>query len=259
MSSRKPLTEKPRVTVSEIVEQDKIIRHGFEARVGAPLPLPERSRSTQREWAPPIRYMEERMALTTNEFARNGLKAKSLSQKQRDEWWGEYDYNAATFDEDRDPTDVETEEWKWSAYCILIGIPPANRIGSMFLMLPDDRQSPRSWPVEVVFSVTTGKLLCKDLAQFTEFMVWFAGGWPDTFAGELDKKKAQRLFVDCAAQAIDYQLRGSKIKPLTPKDVAKINKVNHPVMLPALLAEYPPVIELHPAKFTELMMYSGAK
>lgn len=262
MSKRRTVAEKPHATVSEIVEQDRIIRQGFEARVGAPLPYPAKDRAG-------AQYVEERVARTVNEFARNGLKAKTLSKAQREEWWREWEYGINNLTHDGEPTLDEAEDIKWDAYCILIDIPPGSRIGRMFPMLPSDHHPPKEWPMEVIASVTTGRLLCKDLAEFIEFMVWFAGGWPDTFAGEMDKVKAHKLLVHCAAASLQAQHcemqdgklgKGQKFRPLPdPEDAKGISPVNGIVTIKALLSSYPKKLTIRPANFTELMKLSGAK
>lgn len=267
MSKRTNINQKPRATVSEIVEQDKIIRAGFEARIGAPLPMPLRLYARAREMAntsEQARYIEGRIAEFVNMFAKNGNKNKFLSQAQRDIFWREMDYAKAQLLDGEDFTPEGEEDAKWDAYCQLIGIPAASRIGNMFQMLPDDRHPPKEWSFLVVASVTSQKLLCKDLAEFMEFMVWFTGGWPDTFAGELDKRKAQRLYTQCAAESL--QLQWEKIRKAKepkrlpgPDDVKHINPVNSLVTLRTLMLDYPEKLTLTPANFTELMALSGAK
>lgn len=267
MSKRRSINEKPRATVSEIVEQDKIIRQGFEARIGAPLPVPMKSYAEARDAAKTneqARYVENRIAEFVNLFARSGSKNRFLSQAQREDWWREYEYGRSDFIEE-EPTLAQEEDLKWDAYCILIGIPVSSRIGRMFQMLPDDRHPPKEWSIEVVASVTTGKLLCEDLAQFMEFMIWFAGGWPDTFAGELDKNKAHRLLVHCAAQAINLQWQERYLPkgewPMLPQpdDVRGVTPQNSYITVKGMLLKYPKTVTLRPANFTELMALSGAK
>lgn len=267
MSSRRSVNEKPRATVSEIVEQDKIIRQGFVSRLGEPMAYPLRSYKEAREMARTdarLEYAETRIAKFVNEFARNGNKNKYLTQGQRDDWWKEYEYGLSDFIE-TEPNPQENEDLKWDAYCILIGIPVSSRIGRMFQMLPDDRQPPKEWPIEVIISVTTGKLLCRDLAEFVEFMVWFTGGWPDTFAGELDKSRAHRLLVHCAAQALNLQWQELYVSKgewgllPQPDDVKHMTPANFLVTSKVLLSKYPKTLTIRPANFTELMKLSGAK
>lgn len=249
--------EKPRTTINEILHENDIIKRAFWEIVGAPMPEPMRSYEMMKRAVSgraqileegvdmaSLQYMEEKMARAVNTMKRNGAKRKYMSQPERDVYWEERAYS------DYNLEGVDVEDKKWDAWCMVIGIPVRSRVRQMFQMLPEEKLAIQEWPFLTVASVMTGRLLVADLQILMEFVVWFGGGYPDTFVGILDRRFARACFVDAMRTCIRKQWADAP----WPVDIQGISTANEKQFIPKFAAKFAntPIITLVPASFTEI-------